>query len=359
MENSHPAMGAPRTANKASQRWLDENEGSSSDKDAESYLGDEFSYVYSSEESSSCSGEEEEKCNSSDELDWEGFQDFSAPLSNEYAIETTTGNGHTTNETSEDNENQEESQRLTDSTNSCINTFNVSRECTPSHENGHDDVVFLYAIENSEIEHVDRQGNPNGKSTMRPSGACKRKLEAEETVEAHEESDSNNEIPRATKRVCIAQRPQEEADGDEVRLLETSLQDPMEFSVGTINHCGIGFVRNDDMLNMSRSDQQNSEQLYYQLQLIFELSRTGPAIASPDAPIYSSICNAISGMAVAALQAADSEGLLDRLESGRSEAKEKVEVRSPARASEEVGGLEVPVGKPTGEDLGDIYSSSG
>lgn len=141
-------------------RWLDENEDSPSNKDVQSYLGDELSYVYSSEESSSCSGKEEEEWNSSDELDWEGFQDFSAPLSNEDTIETTTGNGHTTNETFEDNENQEESQRLTDSTNGRINTSNVSRECTPSQEDGHGDMVFLYAIENSDIDHVDRQGKP-------------------------------------------------------------------------------------------------------------------------------------------------------------------------------------------------------
>ncbi|KAI8215038.1 hypothetical protein K4K52_011774 [Colletotrichum sp. SAR 10_76] len=228
-------MDAPGTANKASRRWLDENKDSSSDKDIESYSDDELSYVYSSEESDSCSNEEEEEWNSSDELDWEGFQEFSAPLSKKYAIETTMGNEHTTNETSDDDESQEESQRLTAGPDSRMNTSNVSRECKPSHENGHDDVVFLYAIEKSEIEHVGRQ----------------------------------------------------------------------------------------------------------------------------DAPIYNSICNAISGMAVAALQAADSEGLLDRFESGRSEAKENVEVRIPARANEEVGGLEVPVGKPTSEDLGDIYSSSG
>ncbi|KAI8188330.1 hypothetical protein KHU50_006516 [Colletotrichum sp. SAR 10_65] len=258
--------------------------------DVEYYSGDESSYVYSSEESDSCSNEEEEEWNSSDELDWEGFQEFSAPLSKEYAIETTMGNEHTTNETSDDDDSQEESQRLADGPDSRINTSDVSRECTPSHENGFDDVVFLYAIEKSEIEHVGRQG---------------------------------------------------------------------EILAGTPNHCGNDSVCNDDMPIMSRSDEQNSEQLYHQLELICELSRMGPGIASSDAPIYSSICNAISGMAVAALHAADSEGLLERFESGRSEAKEKVEVRSPARANEEIGGLEVPVGRPTSEDLGDIYSSSG
>ncbi|KAJ5016794.1 hypothetical protein K4K57_010682 [Colletotrichum sp. SAR 10_99] len=334
--------------------WLDENQDLSSNKDVEYYSGDESSYVYSSEESDSCSNEEEEEWNSSDELDWEGFQEFSAPLSKEYAIETTMGNEHTTNETSDDGESQEESQRLTDGPDSRTNTSDVSRECTPSHENGHDDVVFLYAIEKSVIEHVGRQGNTNGKTTMRASGACKHKLEAEETVEEDEGNHSNDENPRATKRVCIAQRPQAKADGDEVRFLETS-----EILAGTPNHCGNGSVCNDDMPIMSRSDEQNSEQLYHQLELICELSRMGPGIASSDAPIYSSICNAISGMAVAALQAADSEGILDRFESGRSEAKEKVEVRSPARPNEEVGGLEVPVGKLTSEDLGDIYSSSG
>ncbi|KAI8302134.1 hypothetical protein K4K61_008246 [Colletotrichum sp. SAR11_59] len=352
-------MGAPRTANKASRRWLDENKDSSSDKDVESYLGDELSYVYSSEESSSCSGEGEEEWNSSDELDWEGFQDFSAPLSNDYTIETTTGNGHTTNETFEDNENQEESQRLTDSTNGRMNTSNVSRECTPPQEDGHDDVVFLYAIENSDIDHVGRQGNTNGQTTTRPSGACKRKLEAEESVEEHEDSESNNESLRATKRACIAQTPQEEADGDEVRLLEPGLQDPVKFLAGTIDHSGNGSVRNDDMPIINRSDQQNSEQLDYQLELIFKLSQMGPAIASSDAPIYDSIYAAIWGMTVAALQAATSEGLLDRLEWWRSQANENVEGRGPARADGEVGGLEVPVAKPTGEDLGDIYSSSG
>ncbi|KAF4814053.1 hypothetical protein CGCTS75_v013508 [Colletotrichum tropicale] len=334
--------------------WLDENQDLSPLKDVEYYSGDESSYVYSSEESDSCSNEEEEEWNSSDELDWEGFQEFSAPLAKEYAIETTMGNEHTTNETSDDDESQEESQRLADGPDSRINTSDVSRECTPSHENGYDDVVFLYAIEKSEIEHVGRQGNPNGKSTMHASGACKRKLEAEETVEKHEDNDSNNENPRATKRVYIAQRPQAKADGDEVRFLETS-----DILAGTPNHCGNGSVCNDDMPIMSRSAEQNSKQLYHQLELICELSRMGPGIASSDAPIYSSICNAISGMAVAALQAAESEGLLDRFESARSEAKEKVEVRSPARANEEVGGLEVLVGKPTSEDLGDIYSSSG
>ncbi|KAF3802787.1 hypothetical protein GCG54_00014023 [Colletotrichum gloeosporioides] len=318
-----------------------------------------LSYVYSSEESDSSDEEEEEEWNSSDELDGEGFQDLSTPLSKEYAIETTKGNGNMTNEISEDNGSHEESPRLSDSTNSRINTFDVSRECTPSQENGHEDEVFLYAIENSEIEHVGWQGNPNGQTTIRPSGACKRKLEAEETVEEHEDSDGNNENPRTTKRVCIAQTPQQEADGDEVRLLETIIQDPVEFLAGRINHCGNGSVRNDDMPIMSRSDQQNSEQLYYQLELICELSRMGPAIASSDAPIYGSICHAISGMAMAALQAAGSEGLLDRFESWRSEAKEEVELRSPERANEEVGVWEVSVGKPTGEDLGDIYSRSG
>ncbi|KAE9569972.1 hypothetical protein CGMCC3_g13911 [Colletotrichum fructicola] len=340
-------------------RWLDENEDSPSNKNVESYLGDELSYVYSSEESSSCSGKEEEAWNSSDELDWEGFQDFSAPLSNEYTIETTTGNGYTTNETFEDNENQEESQRLTDSTNGRINTSNVSRECTPSQEDGHGDVVFLYAIENCDIDHVGRQGNTNGQTTTRPSGACKRKLEAEESVEEHEDSDSNNESLWATKRACIAQTPQEEADGDEGRLLEPSLQDPVKFLAGTIDHSGNGSVRNDDMPIINRSDQQNSEQLDYQLELIFKLSQMGPAIASSDAPIYDSIYAAIWGMAVAALQAAASEGLLDRLEWWRSQAKEKVEGSGPARANGEDGGLEVPVAKPTGEDLEDIYSSSG
>lgn len=190
---------------------------------------------------------------------------------------------------------------------------------------------------------------------MCPSSSCKRKLEADETVEEHEV----NEAARATKRVCIAQTLQEEADSDEVRLLETISEDQVEFLTGTINHCSNGSVRNDDMPTMGGSDRQNSEQLYYQLELISELSQMRPAIASSDAPIYGSICNAISGMAMAALQAADSEGFLERFESRRSEAKEKVEVRSPARAIEEVGGLEVPVGKPTGEDFGDIYSSSG
>ncbi|KAI8154173.1 hypothetical protein K4K49_007955 [Colletotrichum sp. SAR 10_70] len=220
MENSRPPIGGPTAETTPFQGGglMEESighrsacqigcDGCSQDSqqsvtNVEYYSGDESSYVYSSEESDSCSNEDEEEWNSSDELDWEGFQEFSAPLSKEYAIETTMGNEHTTNETSDDDESQEESQRLADGPDSRINTSDVSRECTPSHENGYDDVVFLYAIEKSEIEHVGRQGNPNGKTTMRASGACKRKLEAEETVEKHEDNDSNNENPRATKRIA-------------------------------------------------------------------------------------------------------------------------------------------------------------
>lgn len=179
------------------------------------------------------------------------------------------------------------------------------------------------------------------------------------TAKHQADSGSNNENPRVTKRVCIARTPQKEDHGDEVHLLETLLQDPEKFLGETTNPGGSRPVHNEGMPTMSERDQENSELLYGQLKLLCKLSRMGPAVPSSDAPIYGGICTATSGMAVAALQAAHSEGLLGRLESRRLEAQEKVKVRDPDRANGEAGGLNVHVEESAGEDLRDIYSSSG
>lgn len=57
-------------------------------------------------------------------------------------------------------------------TNNRINTPNASGECTlectPSQENDCDDVVFLYAIKNSEIKHVGQQDKPSTLKWLNP-----------------------------------------------------------------------------------------------------------------------------------------------------------------------------------------------